>query len=108
MSKVNQLMRDGSGKMVGRFKTLTVNLQLELVPTGKSGNNPSHRVVANDVEIGAAWEKPLQSGELFYSLTMDDPSFPQPLNVAAFPSSEPGEAGVYNIRWNRPRQQDAA
>lgn len=108
MSNVNQLTQNSDGSLTGRYKSLTINIPLELVPTGNNGNNPSHRIYSGGVEIGAAWEKNTRDGLVFYSMTMDDPSFPQQLNIAAFPSKEAGAAGVFDIRWNRPRQQEAA
>jgi uncharacterized protein (DUF736 family) len=58
------------------------------------------------VAIGGAWKKEVQAagpnrGNKFLSITLDDPSFPAPLNCAAFP----GDEGLpWSVVWNRPRQ----
>ena len=39
------------------------------------------------------------------SLSLDDPSFSEPLNLAAFKAEE---ADTLDVVWNRPRQKDAA
>ncbi|WP_341894298.1 DUF736 family protein [Ferrovibrio terrae] len=57
------------------------------------------------IEIGKVWVKLIKQGEFegkeMFSLTFDDASFARPLNVAAFPTAEPG---IYEIVWQRPKQ----
>ncbi len=105
----NLLMLNEGRRLIGRYKSLTVNFPIEMVPVGGTGNKPSHDVYSGGVKLGAAWEKTTRdTGEVFYSLTLDDPSFPQQLNLAAFPSREDGEANCYNLVWSRPKAKEAA
>ena len=48
--------------------------------------------------IGSAWKKKgnTVTGD-YFSLSLDEPSFPYPLNVVAFPESD----DVYAIKWER-------
>jgi uncharacterized protein (DUF736 family) len=59
--------------------------------------------VGNPVRIGAAWEKTIKRGERvgeeFLSLTLDDPSLPNSLNVAAFKSNTDDD--VWEITFRR-------
>ncbi len=105
MSTVNTLS-NVNGKLVGRFKTLKIDLPLEMIPTGKNGDQPAYEVYSGGVRIGAAWEKSTRdAGQIFYSLSIDDPSFDNPINLSAFQS----QSG-WDIVWRRPRQvqQEAA
>ncbi len=72
---------------------------------------PSHRVAVRGpqgdfVEIGAAWSKSMKrganSGDEFLSVTLDDPSFPHPINFAVFRDEDTALA-----TWRR-RQVEAA
>ena len=78
-----------------------------LLGAGKSLNSPDYSIIAKsrsgkDVEVGSAWRKTIKSGakagEEFLTLTIDDPSFPSALNVAAFKNGRPGE---WDVGWRR-------
>lgn len=111
--------RDG---VAGRGKIVTLAAQIGFAfekNESRSENAPAFNVVVNvggqKIGIGAAWSKKFREGEregeVFYSLSVDDPSFPSTLNVAAFPTGEVDEDGahLFDIKWNRPRQdRDAA
>lgn len=73
--------------------------------------SPTHRVSVRGpqgdyVEIGAGWSKAMKrganSGDEFLSVTLDDPSFPHPLNFAVFRDEDNALA-----TWRR-RQVEAA
>jgi uncharacterized protein (DUF736 family) len=91
----------------GYISTLDIDVQLRLKPTGNtSPDAPAYEVFAlgnkqQEIKIGAAWlkqpNKPDSKISEFLSLTLDDPSFPHPLNVAAFPK----EKGEWEISWRR-------
>lgn len=107
-----QLKDNGEGGFIGNIETMDVSIQVVLKPyTARTPDGPVFEIFAkaksgNLVRIGAAWEKAAkESGEVFYSLTLDDPSFPCPLNVTAFKGAS---YGVFDVVWKRPRQQQAA
>ena len=88
-------------RFVGHIKTLNIDIgQVELVPVDTlTERGPSHRVVANGAEIGAAWSKLSQQNRAYFSLSMDDASFPAPLNASLFESDQ--EPGSYRLVWDR-------
>jgi uncharacterized protein (DUF736 family) len=102
-------VRDGQGSfLVGQLRTLEITLNLKLYPitAAQSAKSPAYRIFAigrdnAEVEIGAAWKKtmtnPDKFGEEFLSLTIDDPSLPQSLNVAAFKEPD-GETWLITFR----------
>ena len=113
MADIGSLLPEKEG-FKGKLRTLSHKLRLELIPNEekRGEGSPDFVVYADEggdmVEIGAAWQRQVQAhgankGRRFLSITLDDPSFPAPLNVAAF---APDEGGLpWLITWNRPRQQ---
>jgi len=108
MPVIGTLRQEGK-RLEGQINTLQFSGSLILEPNARkrSEREPSHDVFATNsdgelVRIGAAWTKAVtaagREGEEFLSLTLDDPSFPAPLNVAAFKSEEPG---TWNVTWRR-------
>jgi uncharacterized protein (DUF736 family) len=106
MSKIGSLKLDG-GKLTGRLRTLKVeaSITVEKIEGPRRDNDPSHRVLSNGVELGAAWTKHRDNGPDFLSITIDDPSFDAPMNIAAFPVD--GQPGEFDIVFNRPRKAAA-
>lgn len=104
-----KLVRDGQGLyLAGYVRTLEINLQIKCYPItdATSEKSPAYRIFAigrdgAEVELGAAWKKtmtnPDKFGEEFLSLTIDDPSLPQSLNVAAFKEPD-GETWLITFR----------
>lgn len=117
MSKIGYLKStspNDTSELVGVISSLDLAINIRLTPNEQSGSEqaPSHRIMSRnpaglEVEIGSAWTKTIQNsnryGEVFFSMTLDDPSFAKPLNVAAF--KDPHE-DVWNITWRR-RQETA-
>ncbi|WP_431301810.1 DUF736 domain-containing protein [Sediminicoccus sp. BL-A-41-H5] len=111
MPDIGTLRPLDGGAFSGRVRTLTHRLNLEFEPieaADKRGReSPDFTVYAKDgadlIPIGSAWKKETtRDGTRFLSITLDDPSFPAPLNLAAFPNDEAGD--TWRIVWNRPRQ----
>lgn len=110
------------GEWVGRVVTRNVDFEFTLKPT----NSPNPKAPAFDImtkskmgtafKVGVAFEKRtsektddqgvVTGGEVFYSMSIDDPSLPAPLYVTAFGAKDrPGE---FDIVWQRPRAKEAA
>jgi uncharacterized protein (DUF736 family) len=120
MSKIGYLKPYNNGtyeELHGEVKTLSFQLKIKLALDNMRTNEnaPDYIVYADTmtgeaIDIGAAWKKSKrkEDGSLleFLSLTIDDLSLPQPLNVAAFKHND----GSYEISWRRrrPLQNDAA
>jgi uncharacterized protein (DUF736 family) len=112
MSTIGKIQRRAtkSGDLwEGYVSTLIYNFRFRLVPAPNSSNPnaPKYHVVTRnnagiDVVIGAAWVKTTKrgknEGEDFFTLTFDDPSFPKPLNVAAFKNPDTAD---YDISFRR-------
>lgn len=115
--KIGDLTATNSGGgFRGQFRTLTAGARIELSPAGqkRDDNSPDFTVYAvldggELAELGAAWSKESHANGRnvrFLSITMDDPSWPAALNVAAFPVD--GKPGAFELVWNRPRQDRRA
>lgn len=112
MAAIGHLTEE-KGAFYGRLRTLAVRLMIELQPNEapQGAEPPDFIAYARDagelIPIGGAWKKEVQGGRnkgmRFLSMTLDDPSFAAPLNVAAFPGEADGLP--WQIVWNRPRQQ---
>jgi uncharacterized protein (DUF736 family) len=111
MSKIGNLktvMNGSKEELHGEVSTLQMQLKIKLLPNaGKTSENaPDYIVAANgysgvDIPIGGAWKKTKSkiggNDFEFLSITIDDPSLPNPLNVAAFKNNE----GGWDITWRR-------
>ena len=75
--------------------------KVRIVPVDKrpSDSAPTHRVLAGQAEIGAAWTKTSKEGRDHLGLKLDDPSFAAPL-FANLVEGEDGED--HRLIWSRP------
>jgi uncharacterized protein (DUF736 family) len=64
------------------------------------------RVYAGASEIGVAWARTSKAGEPYYSVRLDDPSFPAPVWANLVASQK--EEAVFNLLWDRPRPKAEA
>ena len=99
IGKVQQKTTKRGDELEGYVSTLQFNFRFRLarIPKTENPKAPAYRIVSwsdsgVEVEIGAAWIKTMtkagREGEEFLTLTFSDPSFPKPLNVAAFKSAD--------------------
>jgi uncharacterized protein (DUF736 family) len=97
--EIGVFRKDGD-EFTGRIRTLTINAEVRLLAVfgSKGGFAPSHTVVANDVEIGAAWPK-VAGDYSVLNVRLDDPVFPVPLAGRLTQTA----AGDYVLSWIRPR-----
>ena len=114
LGKIYTKATNSGDQLEGYLASLIYNIQFRLVPVtnGSGPDAPSHRIRSfNDagieVDIGGCWKKKAKRGDHvgkeFFSLTFDDPHFSPPLNVAAYPASNPGEWNiVYRHRASKP------
>jgi uncharacterized protein (DUF736 family) len=88
--------------MDGRFA-----IALEGNPNDRDQSRPSHRITTptrdgSRLQTGAAWLKTCKDGphasKVFFSIQIDHPELPQPINVAAFEDASTGE---WTIVWRR-------
>lgn len=111
-NNIGSLKTANNDELHGEITTLHNHLNVRLIPTGKPdfGESPSFKIHAfgsmgQETEVGAAWlkRKVKKDGSdfEFLSLTIDDPSFPEKLNVAAFKN----QSGGWDITWRRRQEK---
>lgn len=85
------------GGYAGRLKTLAIDAELRLVPSGADKDKaPSHRVLAGEAECGAAW--PAEGDSAVLNVKLDDPAWPEPIRARLVHG--PGED--FLLVWRRP------
>ena len=118
MSKIGILKPTGPGDfwsdLRGEVRTLHFKAGLRVAAISEPSPNPdapTHSVFVRDaegelMELGSAWKRQINrgpnAGDYFLSVTLDDPSFPHPLNFAVFKDGE-----VASATWRRRQEQSA-
>jgi uncharacterized protein (DUF736 family) len=97
MATIGTFIASGNG-FTGTVKTLSLNVKAKLVSVERSTDkSPDYRILAGDIEFGAAWKKTSERGE-YLSVKLDDPSFAAPIYATL--SAVEGETG-FNLIWAR-------
>lgn len=115
IGKLGTKIINGAEIVFGTISTLQFSFRFELrkLPIRENENAPNYGIFVDnkdgvETQIGVAWKKQVQrgenTGEPFFALSFDDPSFNKPLSVAAFKDSKTGE---WEIVYRR-RQDQAA
>jgi len=97
------------GGFAGHLHTLTLDIDLVLVPTepSDSENSPDYRVIAGSDdearEVGAGWKHVGEKAGDFVAIQIDDPMFIQPLRANLFQGDDNGHVLV----WSRPTRREA-
>jgi uncharacterized protein (DUF736 family) len=98
MAQIGTFTRAEDGSYNGTIKTLSLNIKARFLPAEPSENEkaPNLRVMARDVEIGAAWQRTSKDNAVYHSVKLDDPSFPAPIyaNLVAVDDD-------YALVWSR-------
>jgi uncharacterized protein (DUF736 family) len=83
----------------GVVKTLSINAKTTIKAAEKASDKaPDYRIFSNQSEFGAAWKKTSGEGREYFSVKLDDPSFPAPIYATLI---EGEEAGSYSLIWSR-------
>ncbi len=98
-------VRSVNGRLEGRLATRTIDLPRIGMRAVESTNPraPAYEILALNVarrwvQVGVLWEAfSKKTGEAFLAGNIDDPSLPEPLQVAFFHR----EDGGFNIAWRR-------
>ena len=98
MAQIGTFTRIEDGSFSGAIRTLRLNAKVRFVPTDKDSDKaPDLRAYAGAIEIGAAWKRTArETGREFFSVKLDDPSFPAPI----FANLVEVEGG-YALVWSR-------
>jgi uncharacterized protein (DUF736 family) len=98
MAQIGTFTRAEDGSYSGTIKTLSLNIKARFLPAEPSENEkaPNLRVMAGNVEIGAAWQRNSKDNTVYHSVKLDDPSFPAPIyaNLVAVDDG-------YALVWSR-------
>lgn len=82
---------------LGFIETRLWDATASIKPVTKTTDKaPDYRVFANRCEVGAAWTKTSEAGKAYLSITLDDPSFPAPINCRLHESSD-----GFDLVWTR-------
>lgn len=105
MAQIGTFTRNDDG-FFGNISTLTLDVKLAILPAEKSDaeNAPGHRIFCEGMEIGAAWERTGEKAGDYLSVSIDDPSFTQPIRANLFQSD--AERSVWSLHWSRPSKRD--
>src|SRR5271168_2483198 len=112
MSEIGKLVTaapDDLSYLSGYIQTMDgrLSISLEGDPQYRDQNRPSHQITTrtrdgSTIQIGSAWLKTAkhgpEAGKSFFSIQIDHPERPAPLNVAAFQNNATGE---WVIVWRR-------
>jgi uncharacterized protein (DUF736 family) len=100
--KIGTFMQNDAGLLLGRIYGLGLGTVAVIFEPQTSRDGVAYfRLVAdptNEVyEIGAAFPK-TKDGQAYFSVVLDTPLFPAPVNAALFPDQD---TGIFNLVWNR-------
>ncbi|TSD87032.1 DUF736 domain-containing protein [Mycobacterium sp. KBS0706] len=94
----------------GQITTLTVKLEVRLVPNPEqddgNGRAPDLLAFSGDAEVGAAWAKQENGRPPYYTIRLDDPSWPSPLSAALFQNRL--DAKRFDMVWSRNPGRDGS
>jgi uncharacterized protein (DUF736 family) len=80
MAQIGTFTRAEDGSFTGTIKTLSLNIKARFLPAEKTNEKaPDLRVLAGNVEIGAAWQRTSKENTVYHSVKLDDPSFSAPI-----------------------------
>lgn len=103
MSAIGFVTRNGEG-FKGQLKTLSIRADVEIVPNTRKANDrqPDYRVMANGVEVGAAWNRRSEtSGNDYVSLSLAAPEFgPRRLYANLGRAAGQDDDDAFAIIWN--------
>jgi uncharacterized protein (DUF736 family) len=109
MTQIGRFTRTTDG-FHGRIETLTLNVELCLVPADVDAENaPDYRIHlgadGDGLEVGAGWKRVGERAGAYVSLLLDDPALPESINANLFQSNRDGQE--HHLVWNRPSRRDA-
>lgn len=77
MPAIGRVTKQSDGTYKGHLATLSIRANIQFVKTRKKNESqPDFQVMANDIEIGAAWwRRSLSSGNEYLSISIAAPEF---------------------------------
>jgi len=112
MQRIGSFSRTEDGIFEGRVLTLVVQVELKFIPN-PDVEEPGSKLpdliafaMSNNAEIGAAWAKQEGKKPVFYTVRLDDPSWPAPLTAALFQNKM--QPALYDLVWSRSPGRDGS
>ncbi|ASP73316.1 DUF736 domain-containing protein [Sinorhizobium meliloti] len=105
MTQIGTFTRKDDG-FFGRIRTLSLDIEVAILPADETDaeNAPNHRVFAEGFEVGAAWDRTGERAGSYLSVSIDDPSFVEPVRARMFESDT--KKDVWNLHWTRKVRRD--
>ena len=105
MTQIGIFTRNDDG-FAGCIRTLMLDVEITILPAENSDveNAPEHRVFCDGHEVGAAWDRTGDKAGAYLSVTIDDPSFAEPLRCRLFESDT--NKGAWTLHWTRRKKND--
>ncbi|WP_352908494.1 DUF736 family protein [Mesorhizobium sp. M0923] len=105
MPQIGTFTRNDDG-FFGNLSTLTIEAKIAILPAEKSKteNAPDHLVYCEGMAVGAAWDHTGDKAGDYVSVSIDDPSFTQPIRAKLFQSD--AENSIWSLHWNRSSKRD--
>ncbi len=105
MAQIGTFTRKDDG-FFGRIRTLTLDAEVTILPIDETDaeNAPNHRIFADGLEVGAAWDRTGERAGAYLSVTIDDPSFVEPIRARMFESDT--RKDTWNLHWSRKSRRD--
>jgi uncharacterized protein (DUF736 family) len=105
MAQIGTFSRNDDG-FFGNISTLTLDAKVAILPAVKSDveNAPGHRVFCEGMEIGAAWDRTSEKAGNYLSVSLDDPSFTQPIHANLFRAD--ADTNAWALHWSRLSKRD--
>jgi uncharacterized protein (DUF736 family) len=105
MTQIDTFTRNSDG-FFGRVRTLTLNAEVTILPADDTDaeNAPDHRIFADGLEVGAAWDRTGERAGAYLSVTIDDPSFVEPIRARMFASDT--NKDEWALHWTRKTRRD--
>jgi uncharacterized protein (DUF736 family) len=101
MATIGSFTASGNG-FNGTIKTLNLNVKATIRAVERATEKgPDFRILAGNVEFGAAWKKTSNEGRDYLSVKLDDPSLPAPIYATLIEVE--GEEG-FSLIWSRPNR----
>lgn len=106
---IGSIKPNDQGILIGRVQTMAFVATIALQEVNSNNERaPAYDVLAlaadrrSWVKVGALWEySSNETGEVFLSGRIDDPSLDKPIDVAMFQQND----GSYNVAWRRPQRK---
>lgn len=104
MAAIGYVTKHKDGRFTGELKTLSIRAEIAITPNGgkTSESQPDYRVLAEGIEVGAAWvRKSETSGKDYVSLSIAAPEFgPKKLYANLGKAAGQDDENVFAMIWN--------